>query len=53
MPELLIFGVTAVMVGLGVWLLHRGARPPVLDEPQRLDVQNHVNDPDDPMRGTH
>ena len=45
MPELLIFGTTALVVGLGLWLLHRGAREPVVDDPQRLDVQNHVDDP--------
>jgi hypothetical protein len=43
-PELLIFGVAAVVVGIGLWLLHHGSRQPIDDEPQRLDVQNHRGD---------
>lgn len=45
MPELVIFVVTALLVGLGLWLLHRGRGDAVIDEPPTLDVQNHVDDP--------
>jgi hypothetical protein len=45
MAELLIFAASAVVVGAGLWLLHRGQGAPLPDEPQRLDVQNHVDDP--------
>ena len=45
MPELVIFVVTALLVGLGFWLLHRDRGDAPIDDPPTLDVQNHVDDP--------
>lgn len=44
MPEAIIFGVACLVVGLSLFLLHRGTGRGKFDERQRLDVQNHIGD---------
>lgn len=56
MPEYALFAIVAVLTaGIVLMLRHEHLpasrrRPP---DRQRLDVQNHLGDPDDPTSGTH